>query len=135
MTSRVKLRSIFLGIFFCVSINRFIWVLKKSSFVSQLFKYYIYMGPYHVKLNFTFCSSCIPVQSFLKEANQVHSTSQYIYFSFSTCFRQLCAHHQEKLLHLCDTGLFFTLYGWLSVLLVGMRLIPTNRDRQPPMQI
>jgi len=25
----------------------------------------------------------------------------YIYFNFSTCFRQLCAHHQENLLYLC----------------------------------
>ena len=28
---------------------------------------------------------------------------------FSTCFRQLCAHHQEKLLYLCDTW-YLSLY-------------------------
>ena len=32
---------------------------------------------------------------------------------FSTCFGQLCAHHQENLLHLCDTGIFHSV--WLAV--------------------
>ena len=28
------------------------------------------------------------------------------YFNFSVCFGQLCAHHQENLMYLCDTGIF-----------------------------
>ena len=49
-------------------------------------------------------------ESVSDEANQVHTTSQYIYFNFSTCFDQLCAHHQEKLLFLCDTGIFHSVW-------------------------
>jgi len=37
---------------------------------------------------------------------QVHANSRYIYFKFSTCFGQLCSHHQKNLLYLCDTGIF-----------------------------
>ena len=29
-----------------------------------------------------------------------------IYFNFSTFLGQLCAHHQENVLYLCDTGIF-----------------------------
>jgi len=47
------------------------------------------------------------------EANRVHTNSQYIYFNFSTCFWQLCAHHQENLLYLCDTGIFHSV--WVAV--------------------
>ena len=36
-----------------------------------------------------------------------------IYFNFSTCFGQLCAHHPENLLYLCDTGIFHSV--WLAV--------------------
>jgi len=43
----------------------------------------------------------------------VHTTSQYIYFNFSTCFEQLCAHHQENLVYLCDTGIFCSI--WVAV--------------------
>jgi len=32
----------------------------------------------------------------------------YIYFNLSTCFGQLCAHHQGNLLYLCDTGIIHT---------------------------
>jgi len=35
----------------------------------------------------------------------MHTISWCIYFDFSTCFGQLCAHHQENLLYLCDTGI------------------------------
>ena len=35
--------------------------------------------------------------SFSNEVNYMHSTSQYIYLNFSTCFGQLCDHHQENL--------------------------------------
>jgi len=45
------------------------------------------------------------------EANQVHTNSQYIYFNFSTCFGQLCAHHQKNLLYLCDTGIFHSVWA------------------------
>jgi len=38
---------------------------------------------------------------------------------FSTCFGQLCAHHQENSLYV--TLVFFTLYGWLSGLLYMFR--------------
>ena len=34
--------------------------------------------------------------------------SSYIYFNISTCFEQLCAHHQESLLYLCNTGIFLS---------------------------
>ena len=34
-------------------------------------------------------------------------------FIFSTCFGQLCAHHQENLLYLCDTGIFHSV--WVAV--------------------
>ena len=47
--------------------------------------------------------------SFSNEANS-HTTSWYIYFNFSTCFGQLCAHHQENLLYLCDTGIFHSVW-------------------------
>ena len=39
--------------------------------------------------------------------------------AFSTCFGQLCAHHQETSLYV--TLVFFTLYGWLSGLLYMFR--------------
>ena len=34
-------------------------------------------------------------------------------FRLSTCFGQLCAHHQENLLYLCDTGIFHSV--WVAV--------------------
>jgi len=34
-------------------------------------------------------------------------------FLTSTCFGQLCAHHQKNLLYLCDTGIFHCL--WVAV--------------------
>ena len=43
----------------------------------------------------------------------MHTTSKYIYFNFCTCFGQLCAHHQENLLYLCDTGNFQSV--WVAV--------------------
>jgi hypothetical protein len=36
----------------------------------------------------------------------VCTTSWYISFNFCACFGQLCAHHQKKLLYVCDTGIF-----------------------------
>jgi len=42
----------------------------------------------------------------------------YIYFNFSTCFGQLCAHHQGNLLYLCDTGIFRSL--WVAVWSFGI---------------
>ena len=41
----------------------------------------------------------------------MHTTSYYIYFNFSTCFGQLCAHHQDSLLYLCDTGIFHSVWA------------------------
>jgi len=36
-----------------------------------------------------------------------------VYFSISTCFGGLCAHHQEKQLYLCDTYyLLFCMDDW-----------------------
>ena len=46
------------------------------------------------------------------------------YFNFSTCFGQLCAHHQENLLYLCDAGIFLLCMG-------GCLL---QQTRQPPIQ-
>ena len=44
-----------------------------------------------------------------------------------TCFRQSCAHHQEKLLYLCDTGICHSV--WVaSGLLVGVKL-PIQSDK------
>jgi len=36
---------------------------------------------------------------------------------FSTCFGQLCAHHQENLLYLCVTGIFHSV--WVAVWSAG----------------
>jgi hypothetical protein len=50
-------------------------------------------------------------------------------FLFSICFEQPCAHHQEKLLYLCDTGIFLSvLLG--SGLQVAVSLQPA--DQIPP---
>jgi hypothetical protein len=44
-------------------------------------------------------------------------------FHFCTCFGQPCAHHQEKLLYLFDTGICHSL--WVAFgLLVGVSLQP-----------
>ena len=43
----------------------------------------------------------------------MRTTSYYIYFNFSACFGQLCAHHQENLLYLCDTLIFHSV--WVAV--------------------
>ena len=47
--------------------------------------------------------------------------SWYIYFNFSTCFDQLCAHHQENLLYLCDTGIFHSV--WVAVWSAALFLV------------
>ena len=52
------------------------------------------------------------------------------YFNFSTCFGLLCAHHQENLLYLCDTGIFHSAIwsaGWDEI-------HPNQQTRQPPVQ-
>ena len=52
-------------------------------------------------------------------------------FLFSTCFGQPSAHHQGKLLYLCDTGICHSV--WVaSDLLVGVKLQPA--DQTPPIQ-
>ena len=52
-------------------------------------------------------------------------------FLLSTCFGQPCAHHQEKVLYLCDTGICHSV--WVaSVLLVGVKLQPA--DQTPPIE-
>jgi hypothetical protein len=38
----------------------------------------------------------------VNKTNLVHNLF-LVYVSISTCFRRLCAHHQEKQLYLCDT--------------------------------
>ena len=70
--------------------------------------------------------------SFSNEASQVHTTPQYMYFNFSTCFGQLCAHHQENSLYLCDTGVFRSV--WVAVRSFGWNetLIPTSRPDSHP---
>ena len=69
----------------------------------------------------------------------------YLFF-FSTCFGQPCAHHQEKLLYLCDNGICHSV--WVqSGLLVGVKLQPADQkpgllvgvklqpaDQKPPIQ-
>ena len=54
----------------------------------------------------------------------------YIYFNFSTCFGQLCAHHQENLLYLCETRIFHCV--WVAVWSVGWDR--PDQARQPPIQ-
>ena len=51
-------------------------------------------------------------------------------FLFSTCFRQPCAHHQEKLLYLCHTGICHSVSSVVSGLLVWVKLQPA--DQTPP---
>ena len=55
----------------------------------------------------------------------MHTVSQYIYFNFCTCFGQLCAHHQENLLYLRDTGIFYSV--WVAVNIV--RVIKSRKMR------
>jgi len=55
----------------------------------------------------------------------VYTISYYISFSFSTCFGQLCAHHQENLLYLYDTGIFHSV--WVA-------LWSGQQTREPPIQ-
>jgi len=52
-----------------------------------------------------------------------NANSQYIYFKFSTCFGQLCAHHQENLLYLRDTGIFHSV--WVAVWSAEQNMIIT----------
>jgi hypothetical protein len=47
-----------------------------------------------------------------------------VYSSVSTCFRRLCAHHQEKKLYLCDTWyLLFCLDDWYAAWLPDIHLL------------
>jgi len=59
------------------------------------------------------------VNLFLSETNYVHTISYYIYFNFSACSGQLpvCAHHQENLQYLCDTGILHSV--WVAVWSAG----------------
>jgi hypothetical protein len=41
--------------------------------------------------------------NFVNKANLVHNFFLVHLFLFCTCFGQLCAHHQEIQLYLCDT--------------------------------
>jgi len=70
----------------------------------------LHVGRLRVKLALGFI--CVS-----NEAIQVHTNSQYIYFKFSTCFGQLCAHHQQNVLYLCDTGIFHSV--WVAVWSAG----------------
>jgi len=47
------------------------------------------------------------------------------YFNFSIRFGQLCAHHQENLLYLSDTGIFTSV--WVAVWCAGCDETPTSR--------
>jgi len=55
---------------------------------------------------------------------------------FSTCFGQLCVHHQENLLYLYDTGIFHSV--WVAVWSAGWdetaQSHPNQQTRQPPIQ-
>jgi len=53
---------------------------------------------------------------------------KYIYFNFSTCFGQLCVHHQQNLLYLCDNGIFYSV--WLVVW-----SHPNQQTRPPPIKV
>ena len=65
----------------------------------------------------------------LNEANQVHTTSQYIYFNFSTCFGQLCAIIRRTYC-IYETLVFFSLYGWLSGLLQQQTRQPSKQSEK-----
>jgi hypothetical protein len=49
------------------------------------------------------------------------------YFDFSTCFGQLCAHHRENSLYLCDMGIFHSV--WVVVWSVQTRQSPTQSEK------
>jgi len=44
------------------------------------------------------------MSNLVNKANLVHNFSLVCLFLFSICFGQLCVHHQEKQLYVCDTG-------------------------------
>ena len=68
-----------------------------------------------------FCSPCILVQSC--EQNQIGAQIFVIcLLFFSTCFGQLCAHHQEKLPYICDT--------WYLSLYIGDCLVRDPHTKQ-----
>jgi len=66
----------------------------------------------------------------VNKANLVHNlfvvSLFVVYLSISTCFRQLCAHHQEKQLCLCDT--------WYLLFCVDDCLVCTLHTRQSSTQ-
>jgi hypothetical protein len=84
-----------------------------------------------IRMYFMFGWPCILVQS----CKQIQLDAQFclVYlFLFSTCFGQPCAHHQEKLLYLCDTGICHAL--WVaSGLLVSFT--PTSRPDSHPKSV
>ena len=52
---------------------------------------------------FVLCfADCASLYNLVNKANLVQNLF-LVYLSISTCFRRLCAHHQEKQLCLCDT--------------------------------
>jgi len=59
----------------------------------------------------------------VNKANFVHNLS-LVYLSISTCFGQLCAHHQEKQLFLCDT--------WYLLFCVDDCLVCRVESTSPP---
>jgi hypothetical protein len=74
-------------------------------------KGWILMNEWILDKNFMFCWPCIPVKS-CKQSQLGARFFLVCLFLFSTCFRWLCAHHQEKQLYLCDTWylLFWNIY-------------------------
>jgi hypothetical protein len=59
---------------------------------------------YLAKLHKSLCPvDHAPVYNLVNNAKLVHHLFLVCLFLFSTCFGQLCAHHQEKQLCICDT--------------------------------
>ena len=56
-----------------------------------------------------------------------------MYFNFSTCFGQLCAHHQENLLYLCDAGIFHSV--WVTVWSADQTVTHTETFREVEINI
>jgi len=60
----------------------------------------------------------------LKLVDEIILFLVYLYLSISTCFGQLCSHHQEKQLCLCDT--WYLLFCVDDCLVCSVELININ---------
>ena len=105
----VKLRGGFQALRFC-NIIPIIYLFIYSIILYYCIKYYYVVTKHttwQIKRKYSnacfLCFvDCASLYNLLNKANLVHNLF-LVYLSISTCFRRLCAHHQEKQLCLCDT--------------------------------